>query len=265
MKKIRKFLEDNMLMLAGMLLMLASAGVDGKFLSMWMSASLAWLGYVLNFVSDASGYVLSNAYGRLSADTDKRKLARLLLVGEYVNILYSWLFSYLVLRERFRIFYVNPIFDNLRIELEVLSFVSAGFVPLLLVFLGYADALNKTSEGVPDSPDRLQALSNKIMSDVQMLLDTNLEFLNESKATLETSATIQAPTLESLTDDPEKRERLQLLLEIVQDNPKTPIRKLADALNVSNSTVYSYLNELEDVQMIHRNGEGVKVLVGGSG
>ena len=252
-----------MLMLAGMLLMLASAGVDGKFLSMWMSEGLAWLGYVLNFVSDASGYVLSNAYGRLSADADKRKLAQLLLVGEYVNILYSWLFSYLVLRERFHIFYVNPIFDNLRIELEILSFVSAGFVPLLLVFLGYADALNKTSEGVQNSPDGLRTLYNKIMGDVQMLLDNNMKILNESRPHLETSKAVQCSDLDSLTDDPEKRERLQLLLEIVQDNPKTPIRKLADALNVSNSTVYSYLNELESVQMIRRNGDGVKVLVGG--
>lgn len=222
MSKIRTFLEDNALMLAGMLLMLASAGVDGKFLSMWMSPGLAWLGYVLNLVSDSSGYVLSNAYGRLqnSEDANKRKLSRFLLVGEVVNIFYSWLFSFLVLRERFIAFHVNPITNNLSTEIEVLAFISAGFVPLLLVFLGYAESLNKTQTPKPSAkPQPVEATD----------LDT-------------------------------KQDRVNAMLSMFERNPHESVTTIADSLNVSRQTIYKYLSELEELGAIHNNGQGVKVL-----
>lgn len=145
-RRLREFVNENILMLSGMLLMLASAGVDGLFLSMWMTKGFGWMGYVLNFVSDCSSYIMSNAYGDLQGnpDPEKRQRSKALLYGEFVNIVYSWMFSYLVLRERFVFIMARPIFAKYAtLETELLAFVSAGFVPLSLVFLGYADSLNK--------------------------------------------------------------------------------------------------------------------------
>jgi hypothetical protein len=86
-------------------------------------------------VADSSSYVIAGAYGRLQNDDAKRKLSKFLLVGEFVNIGYSWLFGYLVLRDRFLTMFTRPIFGNVNAELETLALVSAGFVPLTLTFL----------------------------------------------------------------------------------------------------------------------------------
>jgi hypothetical protein len=100
----------------------------------WMRGA-AWLGYVLNTVSDIAGMVLTYWYGRLQQDrsTRKRSLARLLLVAEGVAVLYSWFFSWR------QLLIVLPAVegDNTR----WVAPIAAGFIPLLLAFIGYAQAL----------------------------------------------------------------------------------------------------------------------------
>lgn len=144
---IREFVEENMLMLAGMSLMLASAGVDGYFLSRWMTPGFEWMGYVLNLVSDASTYILSNMFARFQSDPNprKRRMSYVILAGEAIGICYAWLFTFLVLRMRLAVFFTIPVFGNLRNEIEILAAICAGFVPSLLAFAGYADALQSAS------------------------------------------------------------------------------------------------------------------------
>jgi len=244
MKRIRDFLQDNALMVSGMLLMLASAGVDGKFLSMWMSDGMGWMGYILNLVSDASGYVMSNAYGRLQNDDDERKhnLSKVLLVGEFINIAYSWLFSYLVLRDRFMTFFTRPIFGNLTVELEVLAFVSAGFVPLSLVFLGYADSLNKTK------PKRRRANVTKAVSNLpklDKLPDKEADVLTVANATRATQA----------------QQAIKDLLTFYADSPMATQAEAGMAVSRSRQWVSSKLAELETEGAIRRNGHGVELVI----
>lgn len=250
MERIRKFFQDNALMVSGMLLMLASAGVDGKFLSMWMSDGMQWLGYVLNLVGDASGYVMSNAYGRLQNDEDenKRKLSRFLLVGEFVNIAYSWLFSFLVLRDRFVVFFTRPIFGNVNLEVEILAFLSAGFVPLSLVFLGYADSLNKTQtkKRQVNVKKSVNAVSNT--EDILQPVETQT-----SNFPLPVDKAREAKAQG-------KQERIDALLNLYRQDSMLPVSSVAQSLQVSRQTVTSYLSELETTGQIKRNGHGVEIL-----
>ena len=230
MKRMRAFFHDNALMVAGMLLMLASAGVDGKFMSLWMSDGLAWMGYVLNLVSDASGYVMSNAYGRLQNEDDetKRKLSRFLLLGEFVNIAYSWLFSYLVLRERFVVIFTRAIFGSLATEIEVLAFVSAGFVPLMLTFLGYADSLGKTRR-------------------------RRRHFRHTEPAIV-----ARPDTVPVVAPQPDTVARL---LAFYADNPLATQAQAGTVVARSRQWVSAKLADLEAAGQIHRNGNGVEVHV----
>jgi DNA invertase Pin-like site-specific DNA recombinase len=72
--------------------------------------------------------------------------------------------------------------------------------------------------------------------------------------------TVNPGGLESLTPDPEKRERLHRLLTLYQEDPKTPKTHIAKKLDVTPTTVYGYLNDLEEAKIIKRNGNGVQVL-----
>ena len=127
------WLQNNALWLSGLGLMLASSGIDGAYMSRWMPDGAAWLGLVLNTVSDLAGMVLSYEYGRLRHDNAKSskryKMAGALLGAEFVAIAYSWFFSWRQLRM------------VLTWEPEWVAVAAAGFVPLLLAAIGWAQAL----------------------------------------------------------------------------------------------------------------------------
>jgi hypothetical protein len=109
-------------------LMLASSGLDGVYMSKWMSGA-DWLGFVLNTMSDVANLVLMYWFGRFrqSAKGSKRyKLAAALLPSEVIAALYSWLSSWRQLRA------VLP-----AVEPEHWRWVA----PLLLAFVGYAQSL----------------------------------------------------------------------------------------------------------------------------
>lgn len=134
------WLLDNSLWLVGLGLMLASSGIDGAYMTLWMPPGATWLGYVLNTVSDVAGMVLMYWYGRLlqtrqneSGGKRKLKLSRVLLGAEVVAVAYSWLFSWR------QLLIVLP-----SVEGEATRWVAplaAGFIPLLLASAGYAQSL----------------------------------------------------------------------------------------------------------------------------
>ena len=137
-------LRDSSLWLVAFGLMLASSGLDGVYMSRWMPPGVAWLGFVLNTMADVGNLILMYWYGRLrqSPRGSKRyKLAALLLPAELVAVGYSWLLSWRQLR------IVLP-----AVEPEHWRWVApiaAGFIPLLLAFVGWAQALLAGKLDVP--------------------------------------------------------------------------------------------------------------------
>lgn len=133
---IQRWAKENSLWIVSGGLMLASSGLDGMYMSAWMPDGWAWLGLALNTMSDVAGMVLMYWYGRLrqSPRGSKRyKLASALLPAELVAVAYSWLFGWRQLRAVLRA--VEP--EHWR----WVAPLAAGFIPLLLAFIGYAQAL----------------------------------------------------------------------------------------------------------------------------
>lgn len=60
--------------------------------------------------------------------------------------------------------------------------------------------------------------------------------------------------------DERKLRQQQEMLDIYLDNPQVGVSEIARRLRMSRQTVYNYLNELEQDGLVHRNGDGVKVL-----
>jgi DNA-binding IclR family transcriptional regulator len=57
-----------------------------------------------------------------------------------------------------------------------------------------------------------------------------------------------------------KRQRLDTLLDIYRQDSDAGASNVAKQLNISRSTLYNYLDELEKAGAIRRNGDGVQVL-----
>jgi hypothetical protein len=152
-----KRIRDSSLWLVALGLMLASSGLDGVYMARWMPPGVAWLGFVLNTMADVGNLILMYWYGRLrqSPRGSKRyKLAALLLPAELVAVGYSWLLSWRQLR------IVLP-----AVEPEHWRWVApivAGFIPLLLAFVGWAQALLAGKLDVP-----AKVAQERIVSDVQ--------------------------------------------------------------------------------------------------
>lgn len=135
MKKFWNWVKRYSSELIGAGLMLASSGLDGVYMALWMPARVPWLGFVLNTMADITDLYLGHRVGRLirSKDATKRLGAIALFAGELVAVAYSWFFSW---RQLLRILPA--------IEPEHYSWVAplaAGFIPLLLAFLGIESGL----------------------------------------------------------------------------------------------------------------------------
>jgi len=133
---LRRWAKEQSLWIVSAGLMLASSGLDGVYMSAWMPDGWGWLGLALNTMSDVAGMVLMYWFGRLrlSPRGSKRyKLAAVLLPAEVVAIAYSWLFSWRQLRA------VLPSVEPE--DWRWVSWLAAGFIPLMLAFIGYAQSL----------------------------------------------------------------------------------------------------------------------------
>jgi len=135
--RAKRWTMDNLLWIVAMGLMLASSGIDGVYMALWMPIGWAWLGLVLNTVADIANPVISHRFGQLQHDPSaaKRKASWILLGAEVVAVAYSWFFSW---RQLLRVLpTVEPE------DYPWIAFVSAGFIPLLLAFVGYAESLRE--------------------------------------------------------------------------------------------------------------------------
>jgi len=147
-----EWLLRNSLWLVGLGLMLASSGIDGAYMERWN----AWRygGYVLNTVADLAGMALTYWYGRLQQDRSrtKRRLSAVLLGAETVAVLYSWFFGWR------QLLIVLPATEG--DATRWVAPIAAGFIPLLLAFVGYAQSLlagRIHSEAPVASPGRAPA------------------------------------------------------------------------------------------------------------
>jgi len=127
---------DNSLWIAALGLMLASSGIDGAYLSKMMEPRLWVLGYVLNTMSDISGMIIMYWFGRLRQErkgSKRYRLAIALLPAELVTVAYSWFFSWR------QLITVLPTTEGL--AAQWVAPIAAGFIPLLLAFIGWGQAL----------------------------------------------------------------------------------------------------------------------------
>ena len=141
-KKFFDWLLKSSLWMAGFGLMLASSGLDGAYMARWMPPSWGWLGFVLNTTAAISGMILTYFYGRLQQDgAKKRRLSNVLLAAEVVAVGYSWFFGWRQLLA------VLPVVEP--VDYRWVAPLAAGFIPLLLAFIGYAESLLAGKFDVP--------------------------------------------------------------------------------------------------------------------
>lgn len=134
------WLLRNSLWLAALGLCLSSSGIDGQYMAAWMPSGMGWLGYVLNTVSDLTGMVIMHQYSRLqqtrrneAGGKRRLQLSRVLLGAEVITVGYSWFLSWRQLR------IVLPAVEP--VAWPWVAPAAAGFVPLLLAFVGYTQGL----------------------------------------------------------------------------------------------------------------------------
>lgn len=136
LKRFWSRIMQSSLWLVSIGLMLASSGIDGAYLSRLMPAGLHWLGYVLNTMSDVGSEILMYWFGRLRLfpkNSKRYRMAVILLPAELLTIAYSWFFSWR------QLLLIMP-----AVEPQAAHWVApiaAGFIPLLLSAIGYAQAL----------------------------------------------------------------------------------------------------------------------------
>jgi hypothetical protein len=147
-KNLWQWILKNSLWIVAGGLMLFSASFDGVYLE--TLSAITWFGYAINFFADIANPAMMYWYGRLQQDKykAKREKSKSILVWERIAIAYSWLFSWRQLRGRVYLAEAAPLAAKLGgsdlaavIEIELLAFAFAGFVPLMLAGVGALQAL----------------------------------------------------------------------------------------------------------------------------
>jgi hypothetical protein len=103
-------------------------------------------------VPDVANPFISHRFGQLQQDPSqaKRKASWVLLGAEVVAVAYSWFFSW---RQLLRVLPAVEPADYIWV-----APISAGFIPLLLTFMGYAESLAQAkATDVPQGPYLCQA------------------------------------------------------------------------------------------------------------
>jgi hypothetical protein len=129
-------------------LMITSTCFDGVYLE--NLSILTGFGFALNVFADIANPAMMYWYGRLQQDRSKvkQRKSESILTWERIAIGYSWLFSWRQLRGRVYLIETAPLAAKLHgtelasvIEIELLAFAFAGFVPLMLAGIGALQAL----------------------------------------------------------------------------------------------------------------------------
>ena len=148
MSKFFQWLLKNSLWLVAIGLMAASTCFDGVYLE--SLSAITGFGFAMNVFSDIANPALMYWYGRLQQDKykAKRDKSKSILLWERIAIAYSWLFSWRQLRGMVYLAEADPLAARLGgpdiasvIEIELLAFAFAGFIPLLLAGIGVLQAL----------------------------------------------------------------------------------------------------------------------------
>lgn len=136
-----KFLKRYTNLLISALLVLASSGLDGVYMSLWMPGAPI-LGFILNLAADIANMYLSHRVGKLlrSKNAVKQRGAIVLFTGELVAIAYSWLFTW---RQLLR---VLPAIEPT--DYKWLAPLIAGSIPALLAYLSLEAGINSVSSKV---------------------------------------------------------------------------------------------------------------------
>ena len=143
-----KWIKRNSLWLVGLGLMLASSGLDGVYMAAWMPEKWGVLGYILNTMADVASMAITYWYGRLQYSEKKRGPSYGLLAGEVVAVAYSWFFSWRQLR------FVLPAVESA--DWKWVSWLAAGYIPLMLAFIGYAQSLRETRAATKQADSEAQ-------------------------------------------------------------------------------------------------------------
>jgi hypothetical protein len=207
-----------------------------------MSPGLWFLGYILNTMTDITSMVLTYYYGIFSHDVDKREAAQRLLNAEVVAVLYSWFFGWRQLRFMLPSVEVDPLTGSAW-EVELVAFVSAGFIPLTLAVVGYAQSLQVADVDVKPQDVKPTVKSSAVKP----------QAVRKPKR--------QASSVKRQASG-DKKARMDRLVQVFSQDPGLPITEAAEQVGRSRTTVYSYLEELEAEGRVRRNGEGVKVIGG---
>lgn len=147
---------NNSLWVSSLAISIFSAGIDGEWLSKMQP--LPWMGYALNFVGDLTGEVLMYQFGKMQKQSSKNskrwKASWFILFGSLITLWFSWLFSW---RQLIEIMPDQPVW---------IPFVCAMFVPLMLLSIGYTQAIVES---------KLEQMEVKKQYDIDKLIKVALE------------------------------------------------------------------------------------------
>jgi hypothetical protein len=277
-KRLGTWCLQSSLWIVALGLMLASSGIDGTY----MERLNAWpsFGYILNFMSDVANLILMYWYGRLQQDRSpkKQERSRHVLKAEWVAIGYSWLFSWRQLRPQVYNVETMPVLSKLfgagetgsAWEVEVLALVFAGFIPLILAFIGYVQSLlagrleDEQKVSAKATQEVTSGRSNTQRTPIDDEHDQPYSARSAHRATAQddlarsvgTQDAKDRPVVSVLS--PEER-RAQALALWSQD-PMLTQESMAQALGVSRQTVSRDFAHMSADGIVKKNGNGVEVL-----
>ncbi len=76
----------------------------------------------------------------------------------------------------------------------------------------------------------------------------------------ELSTDEQTPSVKANSGSPDKQQTIDALLNILTQQPNIPVTELAKAVGRSRTTVYSYLDELEQAGRLQRDNDGIHII-----
>ncbi len=114
----------------------------------------------------------------------------------------------------------------------------SGVLPLLVIYLTEVVSEKREMSIVAEERERrrIQRTHQRVQQD-----DTD-----DALARLREQARVQR--------EQRKKEVMDRLVQILSEAPNTPVTAIAEQLNISRTTVYNYLRELEEAGRIRRNG-----------
>jgi hypothetical protein len=143
------------------------------------------------------------------------------------------------------------------LSFELLMSMSKAEIKRSSIVQSLTELNTELNNGRLESKTLVQEIEQKRSMFVQ--LSDEIEELRRSKNGLEI---VQYDVLNTHNEQRlnEKHEKLNVLLNYYRTNPNATLEQAGEFIERSKGTVSNYLNELEQAGLIHRNGEGVKVI-----